>query len=249
MDRDLELALQLRLNPKIGSNKDLIHFSNEKIILDVEFSFLRTYTYKALLTFVDDSVVSIRNNSITALKKSLQHQIYSQRMTTDFMDQGILDKFLFMTESKTPTTRKLAIELIEKLLIIYKDPALSFFLKTLEDLVLDSNAQVAKSAVNALTQALSLETKVMKADTRRKIELRLLEVSLQSEQTLRQIEDLVARKLFESADSLRVVLQECLLKLSMPYSMCVLGEMKQGQTCMLDLMLRVGLDRVKSGES
>jgi len=52
-------------------NKDLLQFAYEKILIDVEYSFLRTYSYKALLTFVDDSIVSIRNGAINALKKSL----------------------------------------------------------------------------------------------------------------------------------------------------------------------------------
>ena len=58
-------------------HKDLENYAFTKVLIDVHYAFLRNYSYKALLTFVDDPVVSIWNSSISALKKSLQIQIYS----------------------------------------------------------------------------------------------------------------------------------------------------------------------------
>ena len=42
---------------------------------------------------------------------------------------------MFLCESPNPTTRKLAIELVEKLIIIYKDPVIKVFLPKLEEMM------------------------------------------------------------------------------------------------------------------
>jgi len=51
--------------------------------------------------------------------------------------------------------------------------------------------------------------------------------------------------MFEKAESLIEIMQECLLKSHVPYSMMVLGEKKGGDRNRIDYMMEVAVEKAK----